>query len=48
MGGSAEVRFNRDFSTPASQACEQCSTLSPSGFACQHFSFRVRKPWLTC
>jgi hypothetical protein len=42
MGGSAEVRFNRDSSTPASQACQHFSTLRPSGFACQHVS--LRKP----
>src|SRR5215217_7103965 len=28
-------------------ACQHASTLKPAAFACQHFSFRLPKPWLT-
>jgi hypothetical protein len=31
---------------PSLAAFQQVSTLSPSGFACQHFSLRSREPWL--
>jgi len=39
--------FGSNSARALSGACQQFSTLSPSGFAFQPFSFRVSEPWLT-